>query len=422
MGIEGPFWRAIAVFRIASVVYAAVLLLRAGGYEHPVAGWFVIAVMAAWTAVTAAAYPSARAWPLLLADLAVTVACLLTTPFVQDEPAVIAGAMPITATWVAGPVLAWGVSRGRRAAAVAAAIMSAADLWLRGAHGVDLASLPVNGAVLLFLAGVVVGHVAQLAREAGELMRRAAQLEAAGRERERLARGIHDSVLQVLALVQRKGAEIGGEAAELGRLAGEQESALRALVQAPAASGGSVVSSGPVVSGGSVASGGFAVQDRPAPARRGLFRGGPDGSGEGGPADRVDIRDLLRPYGDARVTVSAPATPLFLPAGTAREVGAAVGAALDNVSRHCAEGTRAWVFAEQDGEAVTVSVRDEGPGIPDGRLEQAAADGRMGVARSIRGRIADLGGTVVITSSRTGTEVELSVPATPAGAGRRRRV
>ncbi|GII26817.1 MacS family sensor histidine kinase [Planotetraspora mira] len=427
MGIEGPFWRAIAVFRIASVAYAAVLLLRAGGYEHPVAGWFVVAVMAAWTAVTTAAYPSARAWPLLLADLAVTVACLLSTPFVQDEPAVLAGAMPITATWVAGPVLAWGVSRGRRAAAVAAAIMSAADLWLRGAHGMDLASLPVNGAVLLFLAGVVVGHVAQLAREAGELMRRAAQLEAAGRERERLARGIHDSVLQVLALVQKKGAEIGGEAAELGRLAGEQESALRALVQAPAASGGSAASDNSVVFGGPVVSGdpagdGSAVRDRPARTRWGLFRGGPDGSGEGGPPDRVDLRDLLRPYGDARVTVSAPATPLFLPAGTAREVGAAVGAALDNVSRHCAEGTRAWVFAEQDGEAVTVSVRDEGPGIPDGRLEQAAADGRMGVARSIRGRIADLGGTVTITSSRTGTEVELSVPATPAGAGRRRRV
>ena len=39
-----------------------------------------------------------------------------------------------------------------------------------------------------------------------------AELEAATRERERLARGIHDSVLQVLALVQRRGAELGGEA------------------------------------------------------------------------------------------------------------------------------------------------------------------------------------------------------------------
>ena len=28
MGIEGSFWRAIAVFRVASLVYAAVLLAR----------------------------------------------------------------------------------------------------------------------------------------------------------------------------------------------------------------------------------------------------------------------------------------------------------------------------------------------------------------------------------------------------------
>ena len=31
-------------------------------------------------------------------------------------------------------------------------------------------------------------------------------------------------------MVQRRGAEAGGEAAEIGRLAGEQEAALRALV------------------------------------------------------------------------------------------------------------------------------------------------------------------------------------------------
>ena len=50
-------------------------------------------------------------------------------------------------------------------------------------------------------------------------------------ERARLARAVHDGVLQVLALVQRRGAELGGEAAELGRLAGEQEAALRALIR-----------------------------------------------------------------------------------------------------------------------------------------------------------------------------------------------
>ncbi|MEV5503375.1 ATP-binding protein, partial [Nonomuraea fuscirosea] len=78
---------------------------------------------------------------------------------------------------------------------------------------------------------------------------------------------------------------------------------------------------------------------------------------------------------------------------------------------HCGAGARAWVLAESCDGAVTVTVRDEGPGIPDGRLEQAAADGRMGVARSIRGRVAELGGRVSIVSvPGQGTEVEITVP------------
>jgi signal transduction histidine kinase len=67
-----------------------------------------------------------------------------------------------------------------------------------------------NGIVLLFLAGLVVGHVVRLAREAEARLARAVELEAATRERERLARRIHDSVLQVLAMVQRRGGELGG--------------------------------------------------------------------------------------------------------------------------------------------------------------------------------------------------------------------
>ncbi|MFD2356640.1 ATP-binding protein [Nonomuraea ferruginea] len=67
---------------------------------------------------------------------------------------------------------------------------------------------------------------------------------------------------------------------------------------------------------------------------------------------------------------------------------AAVGAALDNVRRHCGEDARAWVFAEHDGDTVTITVRDEGPGIPAGRLEEAETEGRLGIAQSIKGRIA----------------------------------
>ena len=42
-----------------------------------------------------------------------------------------------------------------------------------------------------------------------------------------------------------------------------------------------------------------------------------------------------------------------------------IAACLDNVSRHVGEGAPAWVLLEDLGDRVEVSVRDEGPGIPD---------------------------------------------------------
>ena len=50
------------------------------------------------------------------------------------------------------------------------------------------------------------------------------------------------------------------------------------------------------------------------------------------------------------------------------------------------------MLLEELPDRVEVTVRDEGPGIPEGRLAQAEREGRLGVVESIRGRIADLGG------------------------------
>jgi signal transduction histidine kinase len=56
-------------------------------------------------------------------------------------------------------------------------------------------------------------------------------------------------------------------------------------------------------------------------------------------------------------------------------------------------------------------VRDDGPGIPEGRLEESAAEGRLGVQQSIVGRMHDLGGTATVRSQAgQGTEWELGIP------------
>ena len=119
------------------------------------------------------------------------------------------------------------------------------------------------------------------------------------------------------------------------------------------------------------------------------------------------------------MTVSLPGTPVPLPAHTVDEVVAAVSACLDNVVLHVGRSAPAWVLLEAFPDRVVVSVRDEGPGIPAGRLEAAQADGRLGVAESIRGRITDLGGTAELTTGTYGTEWELTVSA--AVLSRRRR-
>ncbi|MEV1285691.1 DUF5931 domain-containing protein [Micromonospora sp. NPDC049679] len=365
--LQVPLWRALAVFRFASLAYILLLALRnARDYAHPIAAALVLAVMVAWTVFTAYAYarPERRRWPLLAADLVITMAVVLISPVVIGRPALAAGVPTFAVAWSGAPVLAWAVSGGRRRGATAAVLLGAADLAVRE----SLTQSSVTGGILMLLAGVAVGHVTRLGAIAEERLQRAVELEAATRERERLARGIHDSVLQVLALVQRRGAHLDGEAGELARLAGEQEAALRALIATRA----------PV-------------------------------HGDGG--EEVDLRTIIGRYATATVSVAAPATPVPLPASAAREVGAAVGAALDNVARHGGGQARAWVLLEDEGQAVIVSVRDDGPGIPPGRLTEAAAQGRLGVAQSIRGRVTDAGGSVEITSAPgQGTEVELRVP------------
>jgi signal transduction histidine kinase len=370
-----PLWRALAVFRFASLGYAALLIgvVSNADYSRPDWAWAALAVMTVWTVATTIAYarPERRTLLLLSADLAVTTGLLASTLGLQYPSAVHAGVMPVTATWMAGPALAWAIRYGRGAGAIAALIVSGCDFLMYDK------AFPVvlNGLVLLLLASVVVGHLAKLAATVEAERQHVIQVEAASRERERLARDIHDSVLQVLALVHRRGSETGGEAAEFGRLAGQLEASLRTLIGSGAGGGLGAAGSAPALAG------------------------------------TVDVRALLLPSQSERVTVAVPAQAVLLDRRAAEELSSAVRAALDNVLRHCGEQARAWVLVEDEPDTVTVTIRDDGPGIPDGRLAEAAAAGRLGVSHSIRGRLRDLGGSASIRSEPgEGTEVELRLP------------
>ncbi len=199
-------------------------------------------------------------------------------------------------------------------------------------------------------------------------------------------------------MVQRRGAVLGGEAGELGRMAGEQEIALRTLV-----------------SGGLVPVSRVSLDAAEGAVVRAVEEDDVD-EGDGA----VDLRALLAPYAAAKVSFAEPGAPVPLPAPAAKELAAAVGAALDNVRRHAGEDARAWILVEDEPREVVVTVRDDGPGIPEGRLAQAEGEGRLGVALSIRGRLRELGGSAELVSiPGQGTEVELKVPKARGKAGTR---
>jgi signal transduction histidine kinase len=244
-------------------------------------------------------------------------------------------------------------------------VIVAASTVVKGTLNYDLGR---NATVVIELAvGLGVGMAALTARRSHAELQRAARLTARTEERERLSRQVHDGAIQVLALVSRRGREIGGETAELAELAGEQERALRRLVSSSDA--------------------------------------------ESAVRELTDIGGLLRARASDRVSVSVPTDPVLLDSGVAEELAAAAGNALDNATAHAGADARTYVLLEDLGDSVTVSIRDDGVGIPDGRLAAAVGEGRFGIAKSIVGRMDWLGGSAKLnTGPGCGTEWELTIP------------
>ncbi|WP_370064753.1 MacS family sensor histidine kinase [Streptacidiphilus sp. MAP5-3] len=408
--MEQPLWTAIGAFRILTLLYAIGRYAEhEQHYTDQVGAWLYLLVLTVWTFGTVKVFSTKQrcGWPWLLTDGVLVVAGILLTRVFDGWAWVVGGDVTLPTIRAAGMVLGFAVYGGWIPAAVAGLVVGIANII--EANGPT--SSNVHNIVLLMLSCVAIGFVVEVARKSEETLARALEIQAATRERERLARDIHDGVLQVLALVKRRGAEIGGEAGEIAALAGEQESALRLLIAQGLNNPMPAITASPSASAAATAaSSGPLSASVPLQDRRRATPGAP-GASSGDPDVPQDLRMLLAPLTSPRVTVAQPGTPVLLPEHAAGELGAAVGAALDNVTKHVGEQALAWILVEDEPDAVVVSVRDEGPGFEPARLGEAEREGRLGVSQSIRGRLRDLGGTAEIFSvPGQGTEVELRVP------------
>jgi signal transduction histidine kinase len=354
---------------------------------RPWVAWVVLGVLGAWTLGLALYRSQTRHTTIAGIELALACCAILVTRVVDTPEVIVGGARTLPGLWPAAAVVAWAVLRGWRGGLAAALVVGVADIVevaLATQSGITVTTMTsvtastINNIVILVLLGGCIGYCADLSRAGHAALSEALRAQAEVRERERLARTVHDGVLQVLSYIHRRGLDLGGEAGELGSMAADQERSLRALVSNVSGShlGGELRSAG----------------------------------GSGTQNDEVDLRSLLDQYASGTVSIIPPAEPVLLAVAVAGELVAAVCAALDNVARHAGAQAQAWVLIEDKGGDVSVTIRDNGVGVRTGRIEEAAVSGRMGLAHSIRGRMSDLGGTATVKSSPgAGTCVELTV-------------
>jgi signal transduction histidine kinase len=354
-------YRWLAVLRFVLVANAVGLNIYRDGFEHPVGGALLLAAMVVWTFLISWVYYAYRRrttfW--IVADLVIALATVALTSVVK-EPGYHS---TVPGFWIMGALFAWAIHWRLYGGLVAAVLLSATDLFTRG----YLTETVYGNYFLLLVGGPIVGLMVDSLLRSAARTAAAERAAAAAVERSKLARAVHDGVLQVLSLVQRRAPDLGADGVELGRLAGEQEQALRSLIREQ-----------------------DAVDATP------------------GMVDLVGALSALerRPG----VSVATPSGGVLLERRTAVEIVAAVSACLDNVVAHVGPDAPAWVLLEASPDAIQVSVRDEGSGIPEGRLEEAEGAGRLGVSSSVRGRVAELGGRAELSTGSYGTEWELTFP------------
>jgi len=258
-----------------------------------------------------------------------------------------------------------GASRSRRLLRVGIAIvlLVLGLVALLSGHQNAAALLRPLAGVLLLIGGIALAFGPWWLRAARAAVdERQARIRA--EERAEMATRVHDSVLQTLALIQRR----SGDPQQVTKLARAQERELREW----------------------------------------LFDGRAPGSMDGQAATVADGVRLIQQDVEAQHGISVDAVTVG-DCNLDEELTALLAAARE-ATVNAAKWSGAPVvslFAEVEPEAVSLFVRDRGRGFdPD-----AVPDDRKGLAESVRARVARRGGAVTIRSAPgAGTEVSLVMP------------
>ncbi len=347
----------LGLYRVVTASWAVAVALidaRSGVLVGPWVAVVVLGPLLAWSVLTAVL---ARRGPRFLLTPTATVIDLLAGAIViAAEWITYDGDHPLRfgAMWQVAPVIGAGLRYGARggfAAGAGLGVVNAVALGLtEGFDGRVLAAL--SALVLLGVAGGAAGAILDRLRKAEDDL-------AEARARERIARTLHDGVLQTLAVIQRR-----SEDADLVELAAAQDRDLRRWIRGE--------------------SDGHAPDDLVESLHT--------------MAARIARRDGVR------VEVVAVGTPRLAPEQHEAMLGA-VTEAVTNAAKH-ASPSAVTVFLDTDDEGVVCSVNDDGCGFePHDSVEG------LGMERSMQAPILAAGGSVVVRSRPgAGTEIEIRIP------------
>jgi len=365
LNLQHSIYRAAGLLRAAMLVLTCVVnVTRARAAVHPALLVSAMLLMLGWTGAVWIwnQMPDRRNLIWMGSDVAFTVLMVASSRYILGGDLVAESYLGVTVYWMVCAPVVVGIWKGPVAGALAGGLVGVVNFMQYPSPNPRAWLDFICMVVVPALGGFIADELRRLIQQRDHSFAEAAALA----ERDRLNRIVHDGVLQVLAMVEREGSELGGRGAELATLAHDQETRLRAM-----------------------------LQERPQTAKSG----------------DVDLVELVGRRATTTVSISSMAGSLLVPAHLAEEIDAAVAEALANVERHAGVGAHAWILVEDEGDSVVLSVRDNGGGMSETAVAQAAVHGHRGVVESIEGRIRALGGVATWRSQPgEGVEWEMRVP------------